>query len=195
MSYFETYVNDLYGTLQRVEVTEKGMRVATERGFDRWQEITCKLTEQKRTMYFIGNGASATMASHMAADANKNGGFRSDVFNDVALMTAIANDVAYDQCFALPLRRLGNAGDVLIAISSSGNSPNVVNAVTAARDMGIITVTLTGMSSDNQLRQLGDLNVYLPASTYGQVEAGHQVILHTWLDYYMSDDKKRSGWQ
>ena len=73
-------------------------------------------------MFFVGNGASAMMASHMAADASKNGGFRAMAFNDQALMTAVSNDICYEQSFAMPLKRFANPGDMLVTISSSGNS-------------------------------------------------------------------------
>jgi len=81
--------------------------------------------------------------------------------------------------------RFANPGDMLTAISSSGNSPNVVAAVEQARDMGLEIVTITGLKPDNKARAMGDLNFYIPASTYGLVEASHQTLLHGWLDLYM----------
>ena len=77
-------------------------------------------------------------------------------FNDVALLTATANDVAFEEVFALPLRRVARAGDLLTVISSSGNSPNILRAIDAAREMSLTVVTLTGMSADNRARAQGD---------------------------------------
>ena len=126
------------------------------------------------------------MASHFAADACKNGALSAMAFNDPALLTATANDVAFDQVFALPLKRLARAGDMLIAISSSGNSANIVLALETARSMSIRAVTLTGMSEDNRARGLGDLNFYVPSRRYGWVECAHQLMLHYWLDQYLN---------
>src|SRR5262245_45136891 len=86
-----------------------------------------RATQQRDAhLYIIGNGGSAGMASHMATDAAKNGRLRALAFNDSSLLTATGNDLAYDEVFSLPLERLARSGDMLIAISSSGNSPNIV---------------------------------------------------------------------
>ena len=121
----------------------------------------------------------------MATDAAKNGRLRALAFNDPSLLTATANDVAYDEVFSLPLERLGRAGDLVIAISSSGNSPNIVRALDVARRVGIAAVTLSAMRPDNQARALGDLNFYVPVHRYGWAESAHQVILHHWFDQYL----------
>ena len=83
-----------------------------------------------------------------------------------------------------PLERLARSGDMLIAISSSGNSPNIVRALEVARGLGVAAVTLTGMRADNKARALGDLNFYVPLSRYGWAESAHQVVLHYWFDQY-----------
>ena len=100
-------------------------------------------------------------------------------------MTATANDLAYDQVFSLPLERLARPGDMVISISSSGNSPNVVRALEAAAARRLQIVTLSGMRADNRSRALGDLNFYAPLQRYGWVESAHQVILHYWFDQYL----------
>jgi D-sedoheptulose 7-phosphate isomerase len=163
-----------------------GQPLALEAGFDRWVALTREVHENGRSIYFIGNGASAMIASHMAADACKNGGLRAMAFNDPALITAIGNDLAFDELFALPIQRLGQAGDLLIAISSSGNSPNVVRGLDAARAKGMFIVTLSGKKADNRARALGDLNFYVPAQRYGWVESAHQLIIHYWFDQYLN---------
>jgi len=154
--------------------------------FDEWVRLTRDGEEHGQHLYFIGNGASATMASHFAADACKNAGLSAMAFNDAALLTATANDVAFDEVFAVPLRRLARTGDLLVAISSSGNSTNILHAIAAARSLSIGVVTLTGMCSNNRARSLGDLNFYVPAPRYGWVECAHQLVLHYWLDLYLN---------
>ena len=137
-------------------------------------------------MYFAGNGGSAMIASHMAADASKNGGLRGVAFNDAALLTAVSNDITFEDVFALPLARLGRRGDLLMTISSSGNSPNIVRALETARRIGMHLVTLSGKQPQNRSRALGDLNFYVPADRYGWVECAHQLIIHYWFDQYLN---------
>ncbi len=162
-----------------------GAEMADEAAFRRWVSMTRDVEGNRRTVYFVGNGASAAMASHMAADALKNGQLRAMAFNDAPLLTAVSNDIAFENCFAEPIRRFGIQGDLLTTISSSGNSPNILKAIEAARAQNMRVVTLSGMKPDNKSRVLGDVNFYVPAKTYGIVECAHQVLLHCWLDLYM----------
>jgi D-sedoheptulose 7-phosphate isomerase len=150
-----------------------------------WVKMTRDTHDRGGQLYIIGNGGSAGIASHMAADACKNGHLRAMAFNDAALLTATANDLAYDEVFALPLERIGRRGDLVIAISSSGNSPNVVRALETCRANGLHSVTLTGMRPDNRARALGDLNFYVALPRYGFTESAHQIILHYWFDQYL----------
>ena len=137
------------------------------------------------TIHFVGNGASACMASHMAVDWTKNAGVRALAYNDTAFLTAIGNDLGYDQVFAQPVSWFAEPGDLLVTISSSGNSPNVLNAIEAARQKQLRVVTFSGMKANNASRNLGDLNFFVPGWTYGLVECAHQVLLHAWLDAFM----------
>ena len=130
----------------------------------------------------IGNGASASMASHFAADLAKNARLHTEVFSDLSLVTAIANDMGYENVFSEPLSRRAAAGDLLVAISSSGRSPNVLRAVQVARKLKLAVVTLSGMDEQNPLRAAGDLNFFVPAKTYGLAETCHFSILHHWMD-------------
>jgi len=118
----------------------------------------------------------------MAADFSKNGRIHTQTFTDLALITALANDVSYADVFRIPLQNRGHQGDILVAISSSGSSLNILRAAEAARDLDMIIVTLTGMSETNPLRQMGDLNIWVPAPTYGYVETAHAALLHYWMD-------------
>ena len=190
---YVTYREQIGQALKDLVVTESqnnGLRpLDAEAGFLKWCRLTGEVKAKNKTMYFIGNGASAMMASHMAADASKCGGFRSLAFNDAAFLTAISNDIAYEQVFSMPLKRFANPGDVLVTVSSSGNSPNVLAGILAAKDIGLFVVTLSGMSAENKSRQRGDLNFYIPANTYGLVEVSHQMLLHFWLDQFVDSEK------
>ena len=190
MTSYLDYIQQLSQCLGALVVTDReGQILNTEEGLRRWCAITVDLQKTNNTMYFVGNGASAMMASHMAADASKNGGFRARAFNDPALMTAVSNDICYEQSFATPLERFANSGDVLVTISSSGDSPNVVSAIEVARVLKMRVITLSGMKQDNKSRQIGDLNFYVPAKTYGLAECCHQSILHCWLDVFMENQE------
>jgi D-sedoheptulose 7-phosphate isomerase len=131
---------------------------------------------------FIGNGASAAISSHMATDFWKNGGMRALAFNDGALLTCMGNDYGYEQVFAKPIQMFADPGDILIAISSSGSSPNILLGAKAAREKQCQVITLSGFRPDNPLRSLGDYNFYVPAQTYGAVEIVHHSICHCLLD-------------
>jgi D-sedoheptulose 7-phosphate isomerase len=122
------------------------------------------------------------MASHFAADLAKNARLHTQVFSDLSLITAISNDMGYEHVFAEPLRRRGQPSDMLVAISSSGSSPNILAVADVAREIGSTVVTLSAMKSSNPLRTKGKLNIYLPADTYGEAETAHAAALHWWMD-------------
>jgi D-sedoheptulose 7-phosphate isomerase len=156
--------------------------IPIDKAFDKWTDFTIRIREQKSTVFLIGNGASASMASHVAADLAKNAHVHTEVFTDLSLITAIANDVSYDEVFAEPLRRRLKKGDMLVAISSSGQSRNILQAVATAKKLGGIVITLSAMKTENPLRREGELNLYVPAQTYGMAETCHAAILHYWID-------------
>jgi D-sedoheptulose 7-phosphate isomerase len=184
--HYNNYLNALYDALARMVVTDRNAReLEQEDGLRNWCRMCYEAKHADRTMYFVGNGASATMASHMAADFSKNCGCRAMAFNDVALMTAVSNDIHYEDCFAIPLARFANLGDILITVSSSGNSPNILNSIQRARSIDMKVITVSGMNPDNSSRGMGDLNFWIPADTYGLVEASHQALLHCWLDTFL----------
>jgi len=187
MESWRDYVGALTAGLDGLTVTTLGGAPLTvAEGFDRWLRLTREAQQAGRMLYFIGNGGSAMIAGHMAADACKNGGLRAMAFNDASLLTAVGNDVAFEDIFALPLTRLAQRGDLLVAISSSGESPNVLRALEAARALEVGAVTLSGKSAGNRARTLGDVNFHVPAGRYGWVESAHQLIVHYWFDQYLN---------
>ena len=161
---------------------DQDVSIDCDRAFDLWCETTEVVRQAERVIYLIGNGASASMASHFAADLAKNADLHTQVFTDTSLITAVANDMSYDMVFVAPLRRRLKVGDMVVAISSSGNSPNVLKAVEFAASRKATVVTLSAMRPANALRASGALNFWLPADTYGMAETGHAAILHHWMD-------------
>jgi len=186
MLNWKNKIESLHRILTLLNFSINADHISVDDGFNNLKNITEKVCLERKTVYVIGNGASASMASHFAADLAKNGKLHTQVFSDLALITAISNDLGYDQVFSEPLRRVGKSGDLLVAISSSGNSQNILSAVNEAKHIGMNTVTLSAMSQDNQLRKLGDINLYIPAKTYGDAESCHAAILHHWIDLILS---------
>ena len=140
-------------------------------------------TSKKRfKIIFIGNGASASIASHQGVDFWKSGGMRAISFNDAALLTCVGNDYGYEYVFAKPLEMFAEKGDVLIAISSSGKSENIIRAVKKAVTKNCKVITLSGFKKANILSRLGDLNFYVPVQKYSHVEIIHHSIFHYILD-------------
>jgi D-sedoheptulose 7-phosphate isomerase len=176
-------IDRLYTGLKSLDVTDKvGRHIQIDEAFLRWRDRTLEIRRNRKTVYLIGNGASASMASHMAADLAKNAHVHTEVFSDLSLITAVANDLCYEEVFSEPLRRRMKPGDMLVAISSSGNSPNILRAADTAIALEGQVATLSAMKLDNRLRSKGDLNFYVPAETYGMAESGHAAILHYWMD-------------
>lgn len=136
-----------------------------------------------RKLMFIGNGGSAGICSHMATDYSKNGNMRALAFNDGAMLTCLANDLGYENVFAKQIDLHAAEGDLLIAISSSGRSKNILEGVAMARRRNCRIVTLSGFGADNPLRKQGDINFYLASDQYGYVEIGHLAICHAILDF------------
>jgi D-sedoheptulose 7-phosphate isomerase len=134
-------------------------------------------------LIFVGNGGSAAIASHMATDYSKNGNVRSLALNDSSMLTCLGNDLGYDRVFAKQIELHARPGDLVVAISSSGSSANILNAVQAARGAKCAVVTFSGFKADNPLRRLGDINFYINSDRYGFVEIGHLTICHAILDF------------
>lgn len=124
-------------------------------------------------LIFAGNGASASISSHAATDFTQHARVRSICFNDHNLITCFANDYGYEDWVARALEAYADQGDVVVLISSSGRSPNIVNAARYAREHGLQVVTFTGFSAGNPLRQLGGLNLWADSNVYNVVEATH----------------------
>jgi D-sedoheptulose 7-phosphate isomerase len=148
------------------------------------QERLAQLKKGQKNLYIVGNGGSASVAAHAVTDFFNVAKIRATTLHESSLLTCMANDFGYENAVARMLGQLLNSGDMVIAISSSGNSLNMRNAATVASQSGAYVVTLTGFSADNPLRQLGHTNIWLDSGDYGFVEIGHQFILHNIADRF-----------
>ncbi len=175
----------------------------TEMLYGNGSEIRCKnydegirllvdtFTRHKRNrskLFFIGNGGSSAIASHMTADYMKNGGMNTYSLYDNAVTTCMGNDYGYEYIFSRPMDFLLKEGDLVVAISSSGNSQNIINAINIAKEKKAAVITFTGFQADNRAKQMGDLNVYVPCKKYGIVESIHNLILQQIVDLIMERD-------
>ncbi len=155
-------------------------------------EVAGLITSQSETgkkLIFIGNGASASISSHMSTDYWKNGRIRAISFNDSSLLTCISNDYGYQHVFEKPIEMFADSGDILFAISSSGKSENILNGVLEAKEKNCHVITLSGFLDKNPLRCLGDYNFYVPSLEYGPVEILHVSICHCILDVIIANRK------
>jgi D-sedoheptulose 7-phosphate isomerase len=181
------YFKQLANLSEQFEVTDKeGYSMSFAQGVNQAAKVVAEQTKEKpNKVIFIGNGGSAAVASHQAIDYWRNGGFRAMAFNDGALLTCIGNDFGYEQVFSKPIAMFAQPGDVIVAISSSGKSANILAGVRQGLESGCHAITLSSFKSDNPLRQLGDINFYVPTQSYGFAEIAHLSICHCILDGLM----------
>ena len=137
---------------------------------------------RQATVACVGNGGSATMASHLAEDLVKLRNVRAMTFGDAGLLTCLGNDCGFGHVFDVPIRIFLGGADVLVAISSSGLSENVLCAARMAMDADATVITLTGFGTENPLRGMGDVNFHVPERHYGLVESAHAALVHCLVD-------------
>ena len=177
------FFGDLAHALMSVQASDlAGAPIEFVEGMRRAMDLIVARPSAGRKLMFIGNGASAAISSHQSADYWKTGGMRAVTFSDPALLPCISNDFGYPAVFEKPVEMFADPGDILMAISSSGRSENIVRAVRKARDTGCSVVTMSGFAPDNPLRCQGDLNFYVPSKSYGHVEITHLSLSHCLLD-------------
>lgn len=178
-----SYLQELSALLAAVQVTDlQGNPVEFEEGMQKAIGWIHSLRSTAKKILLIGNGGSAAIASHEALDFWNAGGIRAMAFNDPVQLTCMSNDFGYEQVFVKPIEMFAEAGDILIAVSSSGCSPNILKGVEAARGKGCLVFTFSGFAGENPLRLLGDLNFYLPSKSYGHVEVAHLALIHSLAD-------------
>lgn len=181
--FAKSYVESLKSVLDKLPVKE----------IDRVVEAIEAAHAAGKQIFVIGNGGSAATASHMMNDLNKGTlGHKGDapwkrfrviaLTDNVSLMTAWANDTDYNTVFSEPLKNLAQSGDLLVAISASGNSPNIIAAVEAAKQLGVKVIGLAGFGG-GKLAKMADASVIVPSNEYGPVEDVHMILDHIITGY------------
>ena len=172
MKFFDNYFIKMVDALLTVD--KKLLEAAVE--------LLLEVSGKGKKVIIAGNGGSAAMASHTAVDLTKNAQVRSINFNESDLITCFANDFGYEKWIEKSLEYYADPGDSVILISSSGSSPNILNAADKAKKMGLKLITFSGFSPDNQLRDKGDLNFYVNSQEYNIVEMSHHIWLVAMVD-------------
>lgn len=184
--YYLNYINSINEGLLKSSYFVDNVEIEGGKFFNELKILMSSLRENRRKIYFFGNGASAAFANHMALDFSKNGKILSRSLSDSALLTALSNDYSFEGAMVEYLKIEGvTQQDLVITISSSGNSPNVVNVLNYCKENNIETLALSGLKENNKSIQLGKYSLYVPMKTYGMVECIHQVFLHSILDESM----------
>lgn len=161
---------------------DKGKAISLEKALSEVIRLISPRNLKKNKIMLIGNGGSAAIASHITTDFLKNAQIPALSFNDPSLITCLSNDLGYEYVFEKPLEMLAQKGDILFAISSSGESKNILNGALKARQKGCRIFTLSGFARENPLQKMGDVNFYVPSYSYGYVEVAHLTICHCIVD-------------
>ena len=166
--FAKNYFNGLANDIKSAEISDHaGGSIELFEGIELVAREIISNNQDGKKLMFIGNGASASIASHMSTDYWKNGGIRAIAFNDSSLLTCISNDYGYKHVFEKPIEMFADKGDTLVAVSSSGKSENILRGVQAARASKCKVITFSGFKNDNPLRSMGDYNFYVASPSYG----------------------------
>lgn len=185
MNFAEQYRSELLTALDRIDYNK------VQQAIDWFKEARA----EGRGIFVFGNGGSASSASHFVCDMVKGASYkRGDRFriqaltDNLAAITAYSNDVGYECVFAEQLKNFAKEGDLVMAISGSGNSPNVLRAIEYANSIGCRTLGLTGRDG-GALSPLCNLNIQVPVQHMGRIEDGHMIVCHMIAYYFMDTER------
>lgn len=181
---FSTRFKNLMGAVESCRYSTKEQIVGENEALKLAFKMIAVTRLQNGIVYVIGNGGSAGIASHFSTDLIKSMKIPSQTLYDSNLMTCLSNDLGYENVFSYPLEKLLKPQDLLVAISSSGKSPNIIKAAETAILRKTPLVTLSGFMDKNPLRKLGHLNFWIDRCDYGLVETAHFFLLHTIVDLW-----------
>ena len=172
--YFKNYNNSIYELLNNFDtkLIDQSVKLINN----------CKKNDSK--VFIVGNGGSSSIASHVSVDFAKVANIPSDTFNNANLITCFANDYGHDNWIKEAIRAYTKNNDMLILISSSGSSKNIVNAAKYCKDNKISLITLSGFDINNPLAQLGNVNIHVPSEKYNFIEMSHHTILVSIVDIF-----------
>ena len=174
-SYLKQYNKSIYELINNVNVNLIEQSV----------QLIQRSIHNKSKVYIIGNGGSASIASHVSVDFVKVAKVSSSTFNNSNLITCFANDYGYENWVVEAIKAYTNINDLIILISSSGTSKNIVNAAQYCKDKNIDLITLSGFTKDNPLSSLGNVNFHIESTEYNYIEMSHHIILLALVDIFV----------
>ncbi|MBU2627937.1 MAG: SIS domain-containing protein, partial [Proteobacteria bacterium] len=173
------WLNELNRVILSARCRIHSKESAFEQGLAKATQLLNTAILNKTSVFWAGNGGSAAICSHLAQDVLNKLNIKSLYTGDASLMTCMANDFGYEQVYARPLKAFIQKNDILIAISSSGNSDNILTCVELANKMGLHVISLSGMKDNNKLfNSACDVSFFTQSDLYGIVETSHEAILH-----------------
>lgn len=177
------YFGRVFSLLASIEVTDAtSRRIKLDSGAADAVQALLDAGRGRHKVMLVGNGGSASIAGHMEMDLVNRAHIRALVFNDPPVLTALSNDHGYEVAFERLVQQWADPGDVLVAISSSGQSKNILRAVHAAKQHDCRVVTFSGFDPANPLRAMGQVNFYVASRHYGEVEVAHHALGHYLTD-------------
>jgi D-sedoheptulose 7-phosphate isomerase len=177
------WLKKLNKTILSARCRKNGRPMGLEEGCCSAGELIKQTIESGASIWWVGNGGSAAISSHLSQDLLNKLGARSFFLGDSALMTCMANDFGYENVYAKPLEKLISSKDLLIAISSSGNSENIIRCAELALEKGMNLITLSGFKETNRLWNISaNVSFFVSADLYGIVEVSHEAILHSVIE-------------
>lgn len=182
-SFFNFFNNQIINSLASIDYSQL-VTIA---------EMIKKTSANNNKIIVIGNGGSAAMASHISVDLTKTVKCRSINFNEADLITCFANDYGYENWVEKALEFHADKGDLVILISSSGSSMNIIKGARKAKEMDLTVVTLSGFHPDNPLRSLGDINLWVDSRGYNIVEMTHHIWLVAIVDFIVGKIEYKSN--
>ncbi|MBI1861647.1 MAG: SIS domain-containing protein [Deltaproteobacteria bacterium] len=172
-----------------VETVQAAVRTVSPEKMDLVFSLLKEKLEQGAQIFAAGNGGSAAISAHLCCDWVKGTRMEGEptlkvhsLMENTSLLTALANDVSYEEAVAEQIKAYGKAGDCVILLSCSGNSPNVVRAAQVARQMDIDVISMTGFDG-GKLAAFSDISLHVPANNYGMIEDCHQMLMHVFSQY------------
>ena len=173
------HVGQFQSIVEKTEFTDRdGNDLDYEKGIQENLKMLENLRDSGGNLFLVGNGGSAAVVSHILTDFINVAKLNARTLHESSLLSCMSNDYGYENSFSEPLSTLAREKDLLVAVSSSGRSPNIHNAVKSIKKVGGEAITLSGFDQDNSLKSMGDLNIWLDSTSYGLVEIGHLFYLH-----------------
>lgn len=176
-NFFENYFKNISESLDKISIND--LNAITD--------LILKVKKNNKKIIIAGNGGSSSIASHVSVDLTKVAKIRSITFNESNLITCFANDYGYENWVKAAIKFYADQGDLVILISSSGKSPNIINAAKECKNLGLNLITFSGFDQNNQLSSCGNYNLWVNSREYNVIEMTHHIWLLSLVDYIIAN--------